>query len=58
MVENEELGVISALLDLRKSSNPKIKAAVNGTLWNLRKELEKSEKFHDLGKILKTLQYS
>ena len=50
MVGNEELGVVSTLLNLKAVDNDKIKAAANGTLWNLRKELEKTETFHELGR--------
>ena len=52
MVDNEELGVVSALLNLKTVDNAKIKTAANGTLWNLRKELEESKNFHELGKYI------
>ena len=51
MVKNEELGVITTLLNLRSSDSAKIKAAANGALWNLREDLEKTEKFHELGML-------
>lgn len=49
MVEKEELGVVSTLLNLKTVDNNKIKAAANGALWNLRADLEKTKKFHELG---------
>ena len=52
MVGNEEQGVVSTLLNLKAVDNDKIKAAANGTLWNLRKELEKTETFHELGRTI------
>ena len=52
MVENEELCVITTLLNLKTTDDAKIKAAANGALWNLRGDLEKSKKFHDLGMYL------
>ena len=51
MVENEDLRVIPLLLNLKSSDDVKVKAAANGTLWNLREDLKKTEQFHDLGRL-------
>ena len=51
MVENEELGVITTLLNLKNSDSAKIKSAANGALWTLREDLENSEKYHELGML-------
>ena len=51
MVENEEMEVISTLLNLKTVNHDKIKLSANGALWNLREDLEKTEKFHEIGML-------
>ena len=50
-MENEELRVVTTLLNLKNSYSEKIKSAANGALWTLREDLEKSEKYHELGML-------
>ena len=52
MVSKEELDVVSTLLILKSSEDLKVKASANGTLWNLRVDLEKTEGFRELGMFI------
>ena len=42
MVNDESLGVVARLSELKDSDNYKIKTAANGALWNLRDNLRQS----------------
>ena len=57
MVNKEELDVVSTLLILKSSEDLKVKASANGTLWNLRVDLEKTEGFRELGIMFILLSY-
>ena len=52
MVSKKELDVVSTLLILKSSEDLKVKASANGTLWNLRVDLEKTEGFRELGMFI------
>ena len=52
MVNKEKLDVVSTLLILKSSEDLKVKASANGTLWNLRVDLEKTEGFRELGMFI------
>ena len=48
-----ELGVMELFLEMKESSDPQVKKACNGALWNMRKKMVESSRYKDTGKIKK-----
>ena len=55
MIEDEAVGVIAALSQLRESDSEKIKVPADGALWNLREDLlaSQNDAYKSIGKCFR-----